>query len=74
MGYACTVVMVRPSFTYTLLIFLVLMPLIHVFASVLIAVTMQALPTFANLGPTTLASEIIPALQFPEIATNAYVT
>jgi len=66
--------MVRPSFTYTLLIFLVLMPLIHVFASVLIAVTMQALPTFANLGPTTLASEIIPALQLPEIATNAYVT
>lgn len=50
------------------------MTLIQVVASVLIAVTMQALPTFANLGPTTLASEIIPALKLPEIATNAYVT
>jgi len=50
------------------------MSLTHILVPVFAAVAMQALPTFANLGPTTLASEIIPALNLPGIATNAYVT
>ncbi len=50
------------------------MSLTHILVPVFAAVAMQALPTFANLGPTTLASEIITALNLPGIATNAYVT
>lgn len=45
----------------------------NVLAPLLIAVAIQALPTFSNLAATTLAPEILPALGLPGGAANGHV-